>query len=147
MLFSVTDLLKEYKKSEDLKLITYETTIKDIENALLYLSKIGSLQLEGGFLVLYNAIEIIRLNCDNHIQYKNEDYRNLNEFYKQKIRQIHIVGEYANLMVKDYNAALSFVYDYFHLNFNKFIAKYFDSKRSKEIERNILDEKINKLYK
>ena len=30
----------------------------------------------------------------------------LNEFYKQKIQQIHIVGEYADLMVRDYDAAL-----------------------------------------
>ena len=34
---------------------------------------------------------------------------------KQKIQQIHIVGEYANLMVRDYNAALQYVRDYFQI--------------------------------
>ena len=32
--------------------------LEDVEEALLYLSKIGSLKLEGGFLVLYNAMNI-----------------------------------------------------------------------------------------
>ncbi len=49
----------------------------------------------------------------------------LNEFYKQKIQQVHIVGEYANLMVKDYNAALQYVQDYFQMDYKKFVTKYF----------------------
>lgn len=67
---------------------------------MLYLSKIGAMKLEGGFLVLYNAMAIKRTK-ELRLRYKQEDYRMLNEFYKQKIQQIHIVGEYANLMVRD----------------------------------------------
>ena len=78
--------------------------LEDVEEALLYLSKIGSLKLEGGFLVLYNAMNIQRIK-DNKSRYKQDDYRMLNEFYKLKIQQVHIVGEYANLMVRDYHAA------------------------------------------
>lgn len=118
----------------------------DVEDALLYLSKIGAISLQGGFLVLYNAMEITRLVLDNKIKYKNEDYRLLNEFYKQKIRQIHIVGEYANLMVRDYKAALQFVNDYFSMDFKKFIAKYFKGNRAKEIERNMTPEKYEQLF-
>ena len=33
-------------------------------------------------------------------KHKQDDYRMLDEFYKQKIQQVHIVGEYANLMVR-----------------------------------------------
>ena len=84
--------------------------LEEVEEALLYLSKIGALKLEGGFLVLYNAMDIQRIK-DNKSRYKLDDYRMLNEFYKQKIQQVHIVGEYANLMVKDYNAALQYVRD------------------------------------
>ena len=47
----------------------------------------------------------------------------LNEFYKQKIQQVHIVGEYANLMVKDYQEALQYVQDYFQMDYKKFIAE------------------------
>lgn len=71
--------------------------LSDVEDALFYLSKTGALKLEGGFLVLYNGMEIKRVVKDNRIKYKVDDYRLLDEFYKQKIRQIHIVGEYANL--------------------------------------------------
>ena len=73
---------------------TYQ--VVDVEDALLYLSKIGSLKLEGGFLVIYNAMEVNRLK-DNNYRYSISDYKNLDEFYKQKQQQIHIVGEYANL--------------------------------------------------
>ena len=58
------------------------------------------------------------------LHYKQEDYRMLNEFYKQKIQQIHIVGEYANLMVRDYDAALQYVQDYFQMDYHRFISKY-----------------------
>lgn len=78
---------------------------------MLYLSQIGAMKLEGGFLVLYNAMAIKRIK-EPRLHYKQEDYRMLNEFYKQKIQQIHIVGEYANLMVRDYDAALQYVQDY-----------------------------------
>lgn len=110
--------------------------LEDVEEALLYLSKIGALKLEGGFLVLYNAMNIRRIK-DNKSRYKVDDYRMLNEFYKLKIQQVHIVGEYANLMVKSYQEALQYVQDYFHMDYKKFIAKYFKGERANEIERNL----------
>ena len=91
-------------------------------------------------------MEIKRLVMDNKKRYKLDDYRFLDEFYKQKIRQIHIVGEYANLMVKDYDAALQFVQDYFQMDFKKFIAKYFKGERAKDIDKNITPEKYHKLF-
>ena len=75
--------------------------------------------------MLYNALEIERLVLDNKRRYRLEDYRSLDEFYRQKIQQIHIVGEYANLMVRDYGKALKFVQDYFQMDYKKFIAEYF----------------------
>lgn len=144
--FSVIELLDEYKNNLTLDNTRSHTSVADIEDALLYLSKIGALKLEGGFLVLYNGMEIKRLVTDNKIRYKVDDYRFLDEFYKQKIRQIHIIGEYANLMVKNYNAALQFVQDYFQMDFKKFIAKYFKGERIKEIDRNITPEKYHQLF-
>ena len=144
--FSVIELLNEYKNSLALDNVRSFTSVSDIEDALLYLSKIGALKLDGGFLVLYNGMEIKRLVMDNKKRYKLDDYRFLDEFYKQKIRQIHIVGEYANLMVKDYDAALQFVQDYFQMDFKKFIAKYFKGERAKDIDKNITPEKYHKLF-
>ena len=79
----------------------------------------------------------IRRIKDNRLRYKQEDYRMLNEFYKQKIQQIHIVGEYANLMVRDYDAALQYVQDYFQMDYKQFVSKYFKENRIQEIERNV----------
>ncbi len=111
----------------------------------MYLSKIGALKLEGGFLVLYNAMDIQRIK-DNKSRYKLDDYQMLNEFYKQKIQQVHIVGEYANLMVKDYNAALQYVRDYFQMDYKKFVAKYFKGDRTGEIQRNLTPKKYKQLF-
>lgn len=146
VLFSLVGLHNEYKGMSRLDTHNREVALSDVEDALLYLSKIGALKLEGGFLVLYNGMEIKRLVTDNRIKYKVDDYRFLDEFYKQKIRQIHIVGEYANLMVRDYNEALQFVQDYFQMDFRKFIAKYFKGDRAKEIDRNITPDKYHQLF-
>ena len=144
--FSLVGLFKAYQSVPRMELVDSPVVLSDVEDALLYLSKTGALKLEGGFLVLYNGMEIKRVVKDNRIKYKVDDYRLLDEFYKQKIRQIHIVGEYANLMVRDYNAALQFVQDYFNMDFKKFIATYFKGDRAKEIERNITPDKYNQLF-
>lgn len=144
--FSVVELLKDLKLRLA-NLFNYYNNIQiaDVEEALLYLSKIGALKLEGGFLVLYNAMDIHRLK-DNKTRYKQDDYRLLNEFYKQKVQQVHIVGEYANLMVRDYDAALQYVQDYFQMDYKKFITKYFKGDRISEIQRNLTPQKYQKLF-
>lgn len=144
--FSVVELLNHIKSSpQSLFNNLGELQLEDVEEALLYLSKIGALKLEGGFLVLYNAMDIQRIK-DNKLRYKQDDYRMLNEFYKQKIQQVHIVGEYANLMVKDYNAALQYVRDYFQMDYKKFINKYFKGERISEIQRNLTPERYKQLF-
>ena len=144
--FSVVELLKEMKQRGSLLFASFsDIQLEDVEEALLYLSKIGALKLEGGFLVLYNAMEIRRIK-DNKLRYKQDDYRMLNEFYKQKIQQVHIVGEYANLMVRDYNAALRYVHDYFQMDYKQFISKYFKGERQSQIQRNLTPGKYEQLF-
>lgn len=144
--FSVVELLNRIKSStQSLFSRLDDIQLEDVEEALLYLSKIGSLKLEGGFLVLYNAMNIQRIK-DNKSRYKQDDYRMLNEFYKLKIQQVHIVGEYANLMVKDYHAALQYVQDYFQMDYRKFVIKYFKGDRANEIQRNLTPHKYKQLF-
>ena len=144
--FSVVELLNDLKSSHQSLFSDFSSLqLEDVEEALLYLSKIGAMKLEGGFLVLYNAMAIKRTK-ELRLRYKQEDYRMLNEFYKQKIQQIHIVGEYANLMVRDYNAALQYVQDYFQMDYRRFISKYFKGNREAEIERNVTPSKYRKLF-
>lgn len=138
--FSLIELYHSYSVKND------KISIKDVENSLLYLSKIGEIKLEGGFLVIYNTMEITKLISDNKVRYKVKDYSVLNDFYKQKIQQIHIVGEYVNMIVKNYEKALQFVKDYFQIEFKEFIEKYFGKQREGEICRNISKHKYDKLF-
>ena len=139
--FSILELMNSYNEQSLIHI-----NKDDVEEALLFLSKIGALKLEGGFLVLYSGMRIKRLILNNKIRYKLEDYRQLNEYYQQKMQQIHIVGEYANMMTSNYSQALQFVSDYFQMDYKKFIAKYFSEERAAELQRNITPEKYRQLF-
>ena len=145
--FSIVELLQLFIASRQENMFDNQEkpTIADIEEALLYLTKTELMKIEGGFIVIYNTMQIGRI-VDRRTRYGKEQYRLLDEFYKQRIRQIHIVGEYANLMVRDYNAALRFVNDYFTLDFRKFINQYFKEERRTQIDHNITPAKYNKLF-
>ena len=145
--FSIVELLQQFiARQQDSMFADHEKpTISDIEEALLYLTKTELMKIEGGFIVIYNTMQIGRI-ADRRTRYSKEQYRLLDEFYKQRIRQIHIVGEYANLMVRDYDAALRFVNDYFTLDFRKFINQYFKEERRSQIDKNITPAKYNKLF-
>ena len=144
--FSIVDLLGQIKANGQSLFGTLKNIqIEDVEESLLYLSNIEALKLDGGFMVLYNALSIRRLK-DMKLRYKLEDYRMLDEFYKQKIQQVHIVGEYANLMVRNYAAAQQYVQDYFQLEYKRFISQYFKGERINEIQRNITPKKYQKLF-
>ena len=145
--FSVVELLLQYisNKQQDVFADGDSPNITDVEEALLYLTKTELMKIEGGFLVIYNTMQIDRI-ADRRARYGKEQYRLLDEFYKQRIRQIHIVGEYANLMVRDYDAALRFVSEYFTMDFRKFIGKYFKEERRVQIDQNITPAKYKKLF-
>ena len=144
--FSEVELLR-YVQTQRRSLFSNadDLQLADVEEALLYLSKIGALKLEDGFLVIYNSMEIHRKK-EMKLKYKKADYRMLDEFYKQKVQQVHIVGEYANIMVRDYDAALLYVRDYFQMDYKRFISKYFKGERVHEIERNITPAKFKQLF-
>ena len=139
--FSVLELKESYENS----IFSTSVSVDDIEDALFYLSRVGAISIEGGFMVIYNALSIERLEKDNHIRYKVEDYQKLNEFYKNKMQQIHIVGEYAKKMLEDYDAALKFVEDYFSLNYPDFLNRYFNGRKD-EISVNMTPAKFRRLF-
>lgn len=140
--FSLAGLVGDYNDSA---LFPEKIDVGMAEEALLFLAKTGILNLEGGFMVLYNKLQIERLK-DSKCRYKKDDYHNLDDFYKQRIQQIHIIGKYANMMVSDKNRAMEYVHDYFVLEFKSFIKKYFDAKEEKRIGRNVSERKYNELF-
>ncbi|MDZ4667102.1 MAG: RecQ family ATP-dependent DNA helicase [bacterium] len=142
--FSVFELKEEFEKQ--IQIFNRQSSSEEVEEALFFLSRIDAIKIEGGFMVLYNRLNIERLEVDNKKQYRVEDYQALNQFYENKIQQIHIVGEYAKKMTADYSDALQFVDDYFQLNYSSFLNKYFKGARQSEIKRNITIAKFKQLF-
>lgn len=142
--FSVLELQVAFANQG--QLFEVKVTIDDIEDTLFYLSRIEAIKIEGGFLVVYNKLTIDRLEQNNSVQYKKQDYEKLSQYYDHKVQQIHIVGEYAKKMIDDYAGALKFVDDYFQLNFPSFVNKYFKGSRGMEITRNITPKKHKQLF-
>jgi ATP-dependent DNA helicase RecQ len=88
--FSLLEMLEEIKIFSSQK----DIDIKKCEQALLYLNHIRSIKLEGGFMVIYNKINIS--NIDNtRVRFTQMDYIKLKNYYEHRIQQIHIIGEYA----------------------------------------------------
>lgn len=142
--FSVQEL-KEMVENEQ-GMFSVKASVDDIEDSLFYLSRIEAIKIEGGFLVVHNRLTIDRIEKNNSIQYKKSDYEKLKQFYDQKVQQIHIVGEYAKKMIRNYNEALQFVEDYFKLNYTSFLSKYFPGSRQDEIKRTLTPEKFMRLF-
>lgn len=143
--FSMLELKEAYEKDVRKQLFGHTIRMEDIEDTLLYLSRIEALQIEGGFLVLYNRLQIDRLVLNNKMQYKQDDYHKLELFYANKIQQINIVGEYVRKMLSGNSDALEFVDDYFQLNYSSFLQKYFPGKRRDEINRKMTNTKLQRL--
>lgn len=141
--FSVLELKEEFEKR--VQLFRMDVSLDDIEDTLFFLSRIDALKIEGGFLVVYNKLTIESIEKERR-KFKNEDYQKLNQFYENRVQQIHIVGEYAKKMINDYKGALQFVEDYFHLNYSSFLNRYFPGSRQNDIKRNITPAKFRQLF-
>ena len=145
--FSVKELVDAFNRESRICFDGFTTTSEEVQQALLYLGRIRTVRIEGGFLVSYNAIQIQRKEKNNRIQYKAKDYQQLKEYYHQKMQQIHIVGEYVHLMDRNTQEALQFVSDYFHMEYPSFLGKYFqDSQRRLDISRNMTPERYERLF-
>lgn len=135
----------EIKEAFEHNLSGDKTNSEEIDDALYYLTRINAVRIEGAFLVTYNAMQIERVEQDNKVRYKKEDYAQLAEHYKNKMQQIHIVGEYATRMVNDYKDAMTFVDDYFTMQYSVFLNKYFRG-RNEQISQNITPKKFTKIF-
>ncbi len=142
--FSVQELKDGYESS--LASFGQTVSIADVEDTLFYLSKIGAIQIEGGFMVIYNRLTIERVEEDNRKQYTENDYQKLGRFYENKTQQIHIVGEYAKKMISDYEGALQFVEDYFQLNYSSFLQKHFPGSKVDDLKLKISPAKFKQIF-
>lgn len=141
--FSLLELLHACQAAHPLFAHTF--TQQAIEDAIFYLTRIEAVKIEGGFLVTYNKMSLRRLEPDMRARYTRDHYRRLDEFYQNRTAQIHVVGEYARIMIKDEATALDFVDDYFRINFSSFLDKYFQRRRG-ELRRSITPRKFREIF-
>ena len=135
--FSAVWLAAAASKAGDLFSSAAAVSADDVLLLLRYLAAMNILTIDGGFLVLYQAMTIRKCVTKAQIQYKKDDYSKFDTHYHQRIEQVHIIGRYVNLLLKDYDAALGFVRDYFRMDHQKFVGRYFS-----EDERRWLDETL-----
>jgi ATP-dependent DNA helicase RecQ len=132
--------LLELKKSNQFMGNLEDENIKKYERCLLYLNDIKAIKLQGGFMVSYNRLNISDINRSKKV-FTLDNYNKLEEFYLHKTEQIHVVGEYAKKCVENYESALAYVNDYFTLDYDEFLVRYFPRKK-KEIQRPITSKRF-----
>jgi ATP-dependent DNA helicase RecQ len=93
--------------------------------ALLYLDSNEVLHLARGKAV-FRAAMSIQLNAEaRRRQFKKSDYTELALHYKDKIIQVHVMAEYARLALGKIQAAMAFIVDYFAMDRQEFVRRYF----------------------
>jgi ATP-dependent DNA helicase RecQ len=141
--FSINEL-RTYAETNHLFKKGYSIT--DYDKTLLYLNEISAIKLDRGLFVFYNPYTVTRCDMDGKRQYSSEDYRKFEAFYRHKIEQIHIVGEYAKKLAHNYKEAMTFVEDYFTLDYPLFIKKYFP-RRVTHIQKPITEKRFKEIFK
>ncbi|MBP6653797.1 MAG: RecQ family ATP-dependent DNA helicase [Propionivibrio sp.] len=97
--------------------------------SLIYLDTNEVLHLARGKAVFRAAMNI-QLNAEaRRRQFKKSDYAELALHYKDKIIQVHVMAEYARLALGKIKAAMSFIVEYFSLDRDEFIKRYFAGRK------------------
>ncbi|MDY6391116.1 MAG: RecQ family ATP-dependent DNA helicase [Fibrobacter sp.] len=97
---------------------------KQVEYALLFLHLIGSITLDHGLVVFYTGL-VMELNPEaRQRNFTAKEFEMLNAHYQHKAESIHIVGEYARMMLEDEKAAQQLLDDYFVMDIADFRLKY-----------------------
>jgi len=97
--------------------------------SLIYLDTNEVLHLSRGKAVFRSAMSIA-LNAEaKRRQFKKSDYAELNLHYKDKIVQVHVMAEYARLALGKVRVAMEFIEDYFSMDRNEFVRRYFAGRK------------------
>ncbi|MDR0673277.1 MAG: RecQ family ATP-dependent DNA helicase [Zoogloeaceae bacterium] len=96
-----------------------------LRGALLYLDTNEVLHLARGKAVFRAAMRITLDQDKRRNQFKKSDYAELDLHYKDKIVQVHIMEKYAQLSLRKIRDAMLFVRDYFSMERDGFIRRYF----------------------
>jgi ATP-dependent DNA helicase RecQ len=105
-----------------------------IDRALMFLHEQQVIILQQGLAVFRQAMTIRIIPEESKRRYAKGDYSPLEQHYKERIFQVHVMNEYARLGLEKIKQALELVVAYFTLDRTSFIQRYF-SGRKEIIER------------
>jgi ATP-dependent DNA helicase RecQ len=100
---------------------------KAVNHVLLYLHRQDILTLNHGMTVMRRAMTI-KLNPEKRDAFLKKDYQRLDEHYREKRIQVHVMREYAEMALKEMAKALQLVLDYFTQSRQNFIKRYFSGR-------------------
>lgn len=99
-----------------------------IEHVLLYLHRQEILTLNHGMTVMRRAMTIEVAKDDKRKTFLKEDYLRLDEHYREKRIQVHVMREYAEVALQEMAEALRLVLDYFTDSKQSFVKRYFSGR-------------------
>ncbi len=114
-----------------------------LEHALLYLHQTRVLELDKGRSVFRSAMTI-EMEEDTSRRFNQAAFAPLEEFYKERTLQTHVMHEYATLGVEDPKRAAALVKAYFTLPHKQFIREFFRG-RMDLLERKTTDESYRRI--
>lgn len=117
--------------ADDLELnatIKPEQRQKALEHVLLYLHHQEVLTLNHGMTVMRRAMTI-DINPDKQGQrFVKDDYQRLDEHYRERRIQVHVMRAYAEIALREMADALRLVMDYFSRSKDDFLRRHFAGK-------------------
>lgn len=126
------DLLVSFRSGElsmalkdDLSTRHLDKTDEKIKQALLALHTMRAICLQSGLSVFRPAMTI-QVTANKNERFTKNEFLPLEEFHKQKIIQVHIIGRYAEYAMETVKKALAFVTSYFSTGKDAFLKIYFD---------------------
>lgn len=105
-----------------------------IDRALMFLHEQQVIILQQGLAVFRQAMTIRVVPEESKRRYAKGDYSPLEQHYKERIFQVHVMNEYARLGLEKIKQALELVVAYFSLDRDSFVRRYFAG-RKEVVER------------
>lgn len=105
-----------------------------IDRGLMFLHEQKVISLQQGLAVFRQAMTIQIIPQARGRRYTKGDFQPLEMHYAEQVFQVHVMNEYAHLGADDLRQALQLVLDYFALDKDSFVQRYFPD-RQKMISR------------
>ncbi len=111
----------------------FKDRIKDIpaaiDRALMFLHEQRVIELQQGLAVFRQAMTIRLIPEENRRRYSKGDFGPLEQHYKERIFQVHVMNEYARLGLEKIQQAINLVSAYFTMDRPNFVQRFFAGRK------------------